>query len=237
MTEDTLIRLIDVKRKFKLGDQEVDALRGVTADIRKGEFVVILGPSGSGKTTLLNQIGGIDHPTSGDVIVGSETISKYSEKELTKYRRRKVGWIFQFHNLIPSLTAGENVKLALEMAEIKQDQDEMTRKAMELVGLGGLENRFPAQLSGGQQQRVAIARAIVKNPEIIVADEATGNLDKTTGKQVIDVMTSICKEQGSTFCLVTHDPNLAHSADRLFIIDDGMLYENDQERMAMYGLA
>jgi len=234
---ESIIELNHVSRQFEVGDQTVNALQDVTANINEGDFVVILGPSGSGKTTLLNQIGGIDHPTSGDVIVGGEKISSYNESLLTKYRRRKVGWIFQFHNLIPSLTAGENVKLALEMANIKSNQDEMVSKALNLVGLGGLENRFPAQLSGGQQQRVAIARAIVKNPEIIVADEATGNLDKSTGAQIIDVMVKISKEQNSTFCLVTHDPNLAKSADRLFIIDDGVLYENDKERMAVYGLS
>jgi len=192
---ESIIKLNHVSRQFEVGDQTVNALQDVTAIINEGDFVVILGPSGSGKTTLLNQIGGIDHPTSGEVVVGEEKISSYNENLLTKYRRRKVGWIFQFHNLIPSLTAGENVKLALELANIKSNQDEMVSKALTLVGLGGLENRFPAQLSGGQQQRVAIARAIVKNPEIIVADEATGNLDKSTGAQIIDVMVKISKNR------------------------------------------
>ncbi len=164
-----------------MGDIDVHALRGVDLEINPGEFVIILGASGSGKTTLLNQIGGIDQPSSGHITVDGNNITDYDDKQMTEHRRSKIGWIFQFHNLIPSLTATENVQLALEMMGVKEYQKERAVTALEAVGLHEELDRFPAQLSGGQQQRVAVARALVKKPSIIVADEPTGNLDKKTG--------------------------------------------------------
>lgn len=205
------------------------ALNGVTLNIHQGEFVVILGASGSGKTTLLNQIGGIDQPTTGNVIVGGIDVTKYNDKQMTDHRKQTIGWIFQFHNLIPSLTSVENVMLALEMMGEKKNQRERSIQALEAVGLYEEIDRFPSQLSGGQQQRVAVARALVKKPRIIVADEPTGNLDKKTGKMVVDVMHNICKTEGITFCVVTHDPSMAKIADRLLIMEDGILHEGKAE--------
>ena len=197
--------------------------------------MIILGASGSGKTTLLNQIGGIDQPTNGKVIVDGNDVSDYNDKQMTEHRKNKIGWIFQFHNLIPSLTAVENVQLALEMMGVKKDQRKRSVEALVAVGLENEIDRFPAQLSGGQQQRVAVARALVKKPQIIVADEPTGNLDKKTGKNIVDLMVKLCKEEGITFCVVTHDPTLASVADRLLIMEDGKLYE-DSKKYAEFGI-
>lgn len=230
-----LIKTINIKRQFQVGEIEVEALRGVDLEINSGEFVIILGASGSGKTTLLNQIGGIDQPSDGKVIVEGNDVSNYNDKQMTEHRKNKIGWIFQFHNLIPSLTAVENVQLALEMMDVKENQRERAIEALISVGLGDEIDRFPAQLSGGQQQRVAVARALVKKPQIIVADEPTGNLDKKTGRSIVDLMVKLCKEEGITFCVVTHDPTLASVADRLLIMEDGKLYENS-EKYAEFGI-
>ncbi|MHA2275916.1 MAG: ABC transporter ATP-binding protein, partial [Candidatus Kariarchaeaceae archaeon] len=186
-------------------------------------------------TTLLNQIGGIDQPTDGQVIVGGDDVSNYNDKQMTEHRRSQIGWIFQFHNLIPSLTAVENVQLALEMMGVTEDQRERSIEAMVAVGLQDEIDRFPAQLSGGQQQRVAVARALVKKPSIIVADEPTGNLDKKSGKNIVDLMVKLCKDEGITFCVVTHDPALSSVADRLLIMEDGVLYET-KEKYAEFGI-
>ncbi|MHA2029596.1 MAG: ABC transporter ATP-binding protein [Candidatus Kariarchaeaceae archaeon] len=230
-----LIKTINVFREFQVGEITVKALRGVNLEINKGEFVIILGASGSGKTTLLNQIGGIDQPTDGQVIVGGDDVSNYNDKQMTEHRRSQIGWIFQFHNLIPSLTAVENVQLALEMMGVTEDQRERSIEAMVAVGLQDEIDRFPAQLSGGQQQRVAVARALVKKPSIIVADEPTGNLDKKSGKNIVDLMVKLCKDEGITFCVVTHDPALSSVADRLLIMEDGVLYET-KEKYAEFGI-
>lgn len=225
---ETIIQVREVKRTFKVGEIEVHALRGVNLEIEKGQFVVILGASGSGKTTLLNQLGGIDNPTSGAIIVNGEDITHYNDKQLTEYRRSRVGWIFQFHNLIPSLSATENVMLALEMMGDKKDQRKKSQDALIAVGLGDELDRFPAQLSGGQQQRVAIARALVKHPAIIVGDEITGNLDSTTGKQVVDLMKQICEKENITFIVVTHDPSMKMVADQIFNMKDGVLSQEKE---------
>lgn len=221
----TIITIRDVKRTFDVGEIQVHALRGVNLDISQGEFVVILGASGSGKTTLLNQIGGIDTPSSGSLIIEEEDITTYNDKQLTEYRRSKIGWVFQFHNLIPSLSATENVQLALEMMGEKFEQKERSRAALIAVGLEEELDRFPSQLSGGQQQRVAIARALVKRPSIIVGDEITGNLDSQTSKQVVELMKRICLEENITFIVVTHDPEMLSSADKIFRMIDGVLSE------------
>lgn len=203
------IEVWNVVRIFEMGETTVYALNGASIVVRKGEFVVILGPSGSGKTTLLNMIGGIDTPTSGDVIIHGERLTDLSLTDLTTYRRNAVGWIFQFYNLIPSLTALENVALALEMAEDTENMEQRSHRALELVGLGDKVYRFPSQLSGGEQQRVAIARALVKNPAIVVADEPTGNLDRSTGEKIVEVMRELNQKAGITFVVVTHDSSLS----------------------------
>lgn len=230
-----LIKTINVHREFQVGEITVKALRGVNLEIDRSEFVIILGASGSGKTTLLNQLGGIDQPTEGQVIINGNDVSNYNDKQMTEHRRSQIGWIFQFHNLIPSLTAVENVQLALEMMGVTENQRERSIEAMVAVGLEGEIDRFPAQLSGGQQQRVAVARALVKKPSIIVADEPTGNLDKKSGKNIVDLMVKLCKDEGITFCVVTHDPALSIVADRLLIMEDGVLYET-KEKYAEFGI-
>lgn len=225
----SIIEVKNIAREFKTGDIVVHALRGVNLTVEKGEFVVILGASGSGKTTLLNQLGGIDKPTSGNVIIDGVDISKFNARQMTTHRKGNIGWIFQFHNLIPSLTVTENVQLALEMMGEKKDQKARSIEALKLVGLEEELDRFPSQISGGQQQRVAIARALVKRPSIIVGDEPTGNLDKQTGEMIVDLMHKICKDENITFIVVTHDPSLSKVADRLLIMEDGLLKEGEEE--------
>lgn len=225
----SIIEVKNIAREFKTGDIIVHALRGVNLTVEKGEFVVILGASGSGKTTLLNQLGGIDKPTSGKVIIDGVDISAYNDRQMTTHRKGAIGWIFQFHNLIPSLTVTENVMLALEMMGEKKEQKARSIEAIKLVGLEEELDRFPSQISGGQQQRVAIARALVKRPAIIVGDEPTGNLDKQTGEMIVKLMHKICKDENITFITVTHDPSLSNVADRLLIMEDGLLREGEDE--------
>ncbi|MHA2497630.1 MAG: ABC transporter ATP-binding protein [Candidatus Hodarchaeales archaeon] len=219
-----LIELKDVHRTFTMGEVEVQALNGANLTIERGEFVVILGPSGSGKTTLLNQIGGIDAPTKGTVIVAGNNISQFNADLLTNHRRNIIGWIFQFFNLIPSLTALENVGLALEMAGDMDNWEERCSEALTLVGLGDKGDRFPSQLSGGEQQRVAIARALVKKPEIIVADEPTGNLDWKTGQEIAKVMQELNEKEGITFAVVSHDISISEVAGRVLYMHDGAVH-------------
>lgn len=210
-------------REFTLGDHIVHALRGISMEVYEGEFIVVLGPSGSGKTTLLNQIGGIDSPTKGSIKIKGEEITQWGAGELGKYRRNSVGWIFQFFNLIPSLRAWENVALALEF---KGDQKDVKTRAIGMltsVGLKDKTERFPSQLSGGEQQRVAIARALVKNPEIIVADEPTGNLDYVTGQKIADLMKNLNEEFGGTYIVVSHDISITKKAKRVFHLQDGQI--------------
>lgn len=224
MTSKELMVIIeDLHRDFTLGDHIVHALRGVSMEIYEGEFVVVLGPSGSGKTTLLNQIGGIDSPTKGTVRIKGEEITKWKAGELGYYRRHNVGWIFQFFNLIPSLRAWENVGLALEFSGERKSLKERAYKMLEAVGLGDKTDRFPSQLSGGEQQRVAIARALVKNPEIVVADEPTGNLDFVTGQKIADLMKSLNKKLGGTYIVVSHDLSITEKANRVFHLRDGRI--------------
>ncbi len=218
------IMVIDgIKRTFKLGEVEVKALRGISLNVRKGEFLVILGPSGSGKTTLLNCLGGIDSPSEGTIKVNGNNIGSLSEGKLSEYRREKVGWIFQFFNLIPSLTAVENVALSLEMARDKKDMMKRSQEALALVGIPNKANMFPSQLSGGEQQRVAIARALVKRPGIVLADEPTGNLDWVTGRKIADLMRDLNKKEGITFIVVSHDISITEVADRVIHLMDGMI--------------
>ncbi|MFW9929574.1 MAG: ABC transporter ATP-binding protein [Candidatus Thorarchaeota archaeon] len=221
------IKATNLERTFRLGETDVHALRGIDLDIRPGEFVVVLGPSGSGKTTLLNQIGGIDKPDNGTLVVNNETLTSYSLNKLSEFRRTHVGWIFQFFNLIPSLSAWENVGLALELSN---DKDDIRKKSVEMLKKVGLEekvDRFPSQLSGGEQQRVAIARALVKNPGIVVADEPTGNLDWSTGQKIADLMKEMNKSLKSTFIVVSHDISITGHADRVFHLRDGKIIKVD----------
>ena len=227
MSINTIIELKDLKRYFKAGDTVVKALDGINLQIHEGEFVVILGPSGSGKTTLLNQIGGIDKPSEGEVIVAGKNITKLKDKELTAYRAKTIGWVFQFFNLIPSLTAIENVMLGLELAGDTRNMEERARELLAVVGLEGKEDRFPAHLSGGEQQRVALSRAMVKKPKIIVADEPTGNLDHKTGLEVVDLMKSLNKKEGITIVTVTHDTSLISFADRVLYLQDGKIIKEE----------
>ncbi len=212
-----LLKLIDVWKTYRMGAVDVHALRGIDLEVKRGEFVVVLGPSGSGKTTLLNLVGGIDTPTKGDILFNGVNVSSLDESELTMHRRKNVGFIFQFFNLIPTLTAKENVLLAAELVENPRDVDEV----LEIVGLKQRAEHFPSELSGGEQQRVAIARALVKSPPLILADEPTGSLDFETGKVVLRVMRDINRNEGVTFILVTHNSVIAEMADRIVHLKDG----------------
>jgi putative ABC transport system ATP-binding protein len=211
----------DIHREFPMGDHVVHALRGVSMEVYEGEFIVVLGPSGSGKTTLLNQIGGIDSPTKGEVVVMGRNITKWGRTDLAAYRRNEVGWIFQFFNLIPSLRTWENVGLALEFKGDRKQIKERSCEMLERVGLGDKIDRFPSQLSGGEQQRVAIARALVKDPTIVVADEPTGNLDFVTGQKIADLMYELNKNFGGTYIVVSHDLSITEKAERVFHLRDG----------------
>lgn len=225
MNEDRELVIKNVKKVYgnpKKNEAEVTALKDATFSIEKGELVVILGPSGAGKTTLLNILGGMDNASSGDYILNGKNITKMSERELAKFRRNDIGFVFQFYNLMPSLTAYENVYLASSLVEKHFDP-------MEVLKLVGLEDRawnFPSQLSGGEQQRVAIARAIVKNPTLILADEPTGALDSKTGASIISLLHNICKEQKKTVIIVTHNKAISVIADRIIKVQDGQIVSN-----------
>ena len=207
----------DLAKVYRTGEVEVVALHDVSLEIRRGEFIVLLGPSGSGKSTLLNILGGLDVPTRGEVRFGDHLLSGASEAELTRYRREHVGFVFQFYNLIPSLTVRENVALVTDIVAHPMDIDE----AINLVGLTPRKHHFPAQLSGGEQQRVAIARAIVKQPDVLLCDEPTGALDYTTGKLVLDVIAKVNRELGTTAIVITHNAAIAGMADRVISLGDG----------------
>jgi putative ABC transport system ATP-binding protein len=222
VTQDTLVVLEDVVKTYEMGAVTVTALNHTDLTLKRGEFVAILGPSGSGKTTLLNLLGGIDTPTEGRIVIDGEDISTYDQRQLTLFRRRKVGFVFQFFNLIPTLSAQENVEFALELA--RRDGTPLALKAVDLlrqVGLGERMTHFPYQLSGGEQQRVAVARALAKEPSLILGDEPTGNLDYRTGKLVLSALREINRTAGTTVVIVTHNTPLAAVADRVLHLRDG----------------
>jgi putative ABC transport system ATP-binding protein len=204
---------------YQMGEVQVHALRGVDLDLYTGEFVVLLGPSGSGKSTLLNILGGLDTPTGGTVSYGDHDLSVYDDAALTRYRREHVGFVFQFYNLIPSLTARENVALVTEIADNPMTPEE----ALILVGLGQRMDHFPTQMSGGEQQRVAIARAVAKRPQVLLCDEPTGALDAQTGILVLDVIARVNRELGTTTAVITHNAVIAAMADRVVYISDGQV--------------
>lgn len=204
---------------YDMGDVKVHALRGVDLDLYQGEFVVLLGASGSGKSTLLNILGGLDTATQGQVNYCQTDLTHASEEQLTQYRRHHVGFVFQFYNLIPSLTAEENVAVVTEIA----DNPMLPKEALEIVGLGDRIDHFPAQLSGGQQQRVAIARAIAKRPQVLLCDEPTGALDSATGIIVLEALQRVNKELGTTTAVITHNAGIAKMADRVIQLTDGCI--------------
>jgi len=214
-----------LSKQFKMGGHKVDALNAVDINIYNGEIVSIVGPSGSGKSTLLTLLGGLDQPSSGSVQIDGVEISKMNENQLTEIRNEKIGFIFQFFNLVPTLTALENVALPIQFA--RKPQFPPTQRAKELLTLFGLKDRMhhvPSQLSGGQQQRVAIARALANNPPLILADEPTGNLDKESGRIVLDNLRKIRDEYNTTIVIVTHDNQLANQTDRVLQLVDGQVY-------------
>ena len=219
--QDTVFRARGLTKIYRMGEVEVHALRGIDLELSAGELVVLLGPSGSGKSTLLNILGGLDTPTSGEVFYLDRNLSAAGEEALTLFRRDHVGFVFQFYNLIPSLTAKENVAAVTEISRSPMRPEE----ALRLVGLGERLDHFPAQLSGGEQQRVAIARAIAKNPVVLLCDEPTGALDSATGVIVLEALEKVNRELGTLTVLITHNAGIADMADRVIRLSDGRIVE------------
>ena len=213
------VKLQDITKIYKMGEVEIRAVDHISFSISKGEFVVIVGPSGAGKTTVLNILGGMDTATEGKLIVDGNDITAYNAKQLTGYRREDIGFVFQFYNLVPNLTALENVELALQICKDPLD----AKTVLEEVGLGERLDNFPAQLSGGEQQRVSIARALAKNPKLLLCDEPTGALDYNTGKSILKLLQNMCRERGMTVIVITHNQALAPMADRLIHIKNGQV--------------
>ncbi|MCK4608177.1 MAG: ABC transporter ATP-binding protein [Gammaproteobacteria bacterium] len=219
MQNEPLLTLQSVSKIYPMGEGKLYALNNIDLTINKGEFLIILGPSGSGKTTLLNILGGMDQPTEGRVLFAEQDLAKASNRALTLYRRNQIGFVFQFYNLLPTLTALENVAVATEIAE----QPMSALKALELVELKEYKDHFPAQMSGGQQQRVAIARALASNPEILLCDEPTGALDSKTGGSVLDLLQNICRDLHKNVVLITHNEKIAELGDRVITLRDGRI--------------
>ena len=226
-----LIRVVHVRKVYRMGEERVVALDDVSLDIAKGEFVCFLGTSGSGKSTFLNMVAGLERPTKGEIWIGKVPIHKLNESQVTLFRQKNIGFIFQAYHLMPSMTALENVELPLMLKGVAKDvRTPAAEKAMEQVGLKGYEARRPNQMSGGQQQRVGIARALVGKPKIIFADEPTGNLDSRTTKDVMDLISKQVKANGQTLILVTHDRSIADYADKIVTIQDGNIVNIEQKR-------
>ncbi|EGO2703295.1 ABC transporter ATP-binding protein [Enterococcus faecalis] len=224
---------IEVKNEYKryqMGETTITANDGISFEVEKGEVAVILGPSGAGKSTVLNILGGMDSCDEGEIIIDGTDIAQFSEKQLTTYRRNDVGFVFQFYNLVPNLTAKENVELALQIVADALD----STTVLQSVGLGERLDNFPAQLSGGEQQRVTIARAIAKNPKLLLCDEPTGALDYETGKQILTILQNTARETGTTVLIITHNSAIAEMADRVIRINDAKVREmtvNDQPKL------
>jgi putative ABC transport system ATP-binding protein len=222
--DDVLIRIRGLSRHYVRGEQVIPVLQGVDLDVQRAEFVALMGPSGSGKSTLLNLIAGIDQPSGGSVEIGGVNIAALSEGELADWRAANVGFVFQFYNLMPVLTAFENVELPLLLTGLsRRGRREHAEAALRMVGLADRTDHYPNELSGGQQQRVAIARALVTDPTLIVADEPTGDLDRVTGAEVLDLLDELHRELGKTVLMVTHDPKAAARAGRLIHLEKGVL--------------
>ena len=224
MNQQPFVLFQDVCKYYQMGDTRIAAADHVSFSIERGEFCVILGPSGAGKTTVLNMLGGMDTCDEGPIVLDGQVVSRFNAKELTRYRRYDVGFVFQFYNLVQNLTARENVELASEICRDPLDAD----LVLEEVGLAHRRDNFPAQLSGGEQQRVSIARALAKNPKILLCDEPTGALDYKTGKQVLALLQATCREKGRTVIVITHNSALAAMADRVIRINSGRVLDMQQ---------
>ncbi len=225
--EDCVIDAINLTKVYKMGDVEVHALRGLSLKIYRHEVVAIMGPSGSGKSTLMNMIGALDRPTSGEYYLDGELVSKLKDDQLAEIRNRKVGFVFQSFNLLPRASALANVELPMRYSGASRGRKQRAREALELVGLDDRIHHRPNELSGGQQQRVAIARALVNDPAIILADEPTGNLDTTSGDEIMNLLLTLNKERGTTLVIVTHDPEIADQTGRIIQILDGVVVEGE----------
>jgi len=223
---DVMIKIRDVTKSYERGKQKVEVLHGLSLDVPRGDFVALMGPSGSGKTTLLNLIGGLDTPSSGEVSVGGEAIGNMSGGQLARWRSNNVGFVFQFYNLMPVLTAEGNVELPLLLTKLSSAQRKKSVAiALEVVGLADRAKHKPRELSGGQEQRVAIARAIVSDPNLLVCDEPTGDLDRTTADEILKLLQTLNRDHGKTIVMVTHDPLAASFAKRVLHLDKGRLAE------------
>jgi putative ABC transport system ATP-binding protein len=220
---DLVIEARNLTKTYKMGEIEVQALRGVSFTIERGEMVSIMGPSGSGKSTMMNTLGCLDRPTSGEYILDGESVGEMNDDQLASIRNRKVGFVFQSFNLLSRLTALGNVELPLRYAGLTEGRRERARAALEAVGLSDRMTHRPYELSGGQQQRVAVARALVNNPAIVMADEPTGNLDSKVGKEIMNLLLNLNKDRGTTLIIVTHDPNIAEQTQRVIRLRDGEL--------------
>jgi putative ABC transport system ATP-binding protein len=221
---EALVRVQDLRRVYRRDNFEIEVLTGITFDVAAGDFVVLMGPSGSGKSTLLNLLAGIDRPSAGRITVAGTEITSLSESQLAPWRHRNIGFIFQFYNLIPVLTARENVELPLKLVKLsKQERRRKVETALSVVGLEDRMEHFPRQLSGGQEQRVAIARAIVTDPTLLLADEPTGDLDAKSAQEVLDLLAQLNREFEKTIVMVTHDPRAAERAKRILHLDKGRL--------------
>lgn len=219
--KEVLIKGVNLKKTYIMGEVEINALDSVDFEIHKGELLVILGPSGSGKSTMLNIIGGMDSPTGGELYFEDTPVHEMNKRRLTMYRRKNIGFIFQFYNLLPNLTALENVDIAREISESSLKSEDMLAK----VGLSERKNHFPSQLSGGEQQRVAIARALAKDPDVFLCDEPTGALDSKSSKDVLRVLHNFCREFSKTVIIITHNNSIASMADRIMVLRDGRIID------------
>jgi putative ABC transport system ATP-binding protein len=226
----------NLSKRYGQGDAQVEALRDVSLEIEEGRLTAIMGPSGSGKSTLMHILAGLDKPSEGSVLIAGVEISSMNDKELTKLRREQIGFVFQFFNLLPMLTAEENVLLPLQIAGVKPDR-EWVEELLEAVGIDGRRSHRPSELSGGQQQRVSIARALLSKPSVLFADEPTGNLDSTTSKDVLALLRNSVDEYGQTTVMVTHDPQAAALADRILFLADGRIVKEVRESTAAEVLA
>ena len=218
----SLVEFKNVYKQYKMGEVTINAVDGISFNIEEGEFAVVVGSSGAGKTTVLNILGGMDSATKGEVFVAGKSISKLSDRELIDYRRFDIGFVFQFYNLIPNLTASENIELATQISKNPMDVD----VALESVGLSQRKSNFPAQLSGGEQQRVSIARALAKRPKLLLCDEPTGALDDNTGRAILKLLQDTCRKEGMTVVLITHNQAITPMADRVIRMKSGKVVEN-----------
>ena len=226
-TNHIVIQALGLEKKFRSGTGWLDVLKGVSVDIERGSIVAIVGPSGAGKSTLLHLLGGLDRPTQGKVLLDGEEIVNYSDIELAKVRNQKIGFLFQFHHLLPEFSAVENIGLPRRMmGEPMEKAHVRARELLEQLGLGERGHHRPGELSGGEQQRVALARALVNNPSVVLADEPTGNLDRQTGRQVLDIIWDLQKKNGQTFIIVTHDESIAERATRRIRIIEGRIVDD-----------